>query len=140
LTRADLERVYYLKKDLEYWQERRANLEADIAPPIKNIDGMPFAHTNAITDPTQDKAIKLAQTARVIDGKINEIQIAIAEIEKFILSLDDPLLRQIIIRRCVQCMTWAEVARTIGNQSADTVRQIYHRFVTTQISKNGAKK
>ena len=132
MTRADLERLYYLKRDLMMWQQRRAELEADIAPPIKNIDGMPHSQTNKITNPTQDKAIRLAQATKIIDGKINEIQITIAEIETFIISINDPFIRQIIEYRCVYCMSWDMVARQIGNHcKAETIRQAYHRFVKT---------
>lgn len=69
------------------WQRIRNNYELDIAPPIKNFDGMPFSQTFNISNPTEDKAIKLEEATRIIDGKIAEIQHAIREIELFIANI-----------------------------------------------------
>jgi len=134
MTRKELESVYYLKKQLRMWQGRIAELQADIAISSKPIDGMPFANTNEVTSPTETKAIELVEVAKVIEGKISEIKITIAEIEKFIVNVDDPIISQILEYRCIKLMTWNEIAIKLGaSYSAENARQMYHRYITANL-------
>lgn len=111
------------------WQTRLANLQADIALSPKPLDGMPYSKTNSTGNPTQDKAIRLAELSKIIEGKISEIQISIADIEEYIMSIDDSMIRQIIEYRCCKLMPWEEVARYLGDgYTSESVRQIYHRY------------
>lgn len=113
------------------WQERLAELQSDIALNSKVIDGMPFANTNAVTNPTEQKAIKLMEVAKVIEGKISEIKITVADIEAFIMGIDDSVIRQIIEYRCVKCMNWRDISAKLGSvYTEENVRQMYHRFVS----------
>jgi hypothetical protein len=130
MTRKDLEQVYHLNNELKMWQRRLAELQADIALSPKVLDGMPFSKTNKVGSPTEEKAIRLAEMARVIEGKISEIQIALTDIETFILSVDDSLTRQILEYRCCKLKSWSEVADNLGEgYTAESARQIYHRFM-----------
>lgn len=130
MTRKKLEQVYHLNKELAMWQRRLAELQADIALSPKVIDGMPYSKTNAVGSPTEVKAIRLADLASVIEGKISEIQIALIDIEIFISSIDDSLTRQIIEYRCCKLKSWQQVADLLGNgYTAEAVRQTYHRFL-----------
>lgn len=130
MSRKELERIFYLKKELSMWQDRLRELQYDIALSPKVIDGMPFQNTNSTSDPTQQKAIRLAEVSNVIKGKIAEIQFSIAEIERFIISIDDSLIRMIIEYRCVNLLKWEEIAGRLGEgYTAESVRQTYHRFV-----------
>lgn len=113
MTRKELEQVYWLKKELRMWQERKLELELDVAPPVKQITGMPFANTNEVNSPTEEKAIKLTECTKVIDGKIAEIKLAIKTVEKYILGLDDPFMRYLIECRCVRLMKWEEIAQLL---------------------------
>lgn len=130
MTRDELESIYCLKKELRMWQERLAELQSDIALNSKVIDGMPFANTNAVNNPTEQKAIKLMEVAKVIEGKISEIKITVADIENFIMGIDDSVIRQIIEYRCVKCMSWRDISAKLGSMyTEENVRQMYHRFV-----------
>lgn len=130
MTRQELERIFCLKKELIMWQDRLRELQYDIALSPKVLDGMPFQHTNTTSDPTQQKALRLAEVSNVIQGKIAEIQFAIAEIEEFIISIDDSLIRMIVEYRCVMLMKWDEIAIELGDgYTEESVRQTYHRFV-----------
>ena len=130
MRRKDLEQVYYLKKELHQWQMELARLQEQIATESKPIDGMPFTKTNKLSFPVEDKAIRLEETSKIIDGRISEIKLAIAEIDRYILSIDDPVISQIVFNRCVNCMKWDKVAKSLGNGYTDeSCRQIYCRFV-----------
>lgn len=130
MTRKELESVFCLKKELRMWQDRLVELQADIALSPKVLDGMPFQHTNSTSNPTEMKAIRLSEVAKVIEGKISEIQYTINEIEVFITSLDDSIMRQILEYRCIKLYNWNDVAARLGSSYTDeNVRQMYHRFV-----------
>ena len=128
MTRKELERVYFLKRELKMWEKRLEELYADISQDTKAADGMPHSVTNNVSSPTESKAIQIADHIDMIKGKQAEIRIAIREVEAFIVGIDDPLIRQIVELRCAYCMTWDEVANRIGsNTSAENMRLIYHR-------------
>ena len=130
MTQTDLEKIFYLKKELRMWQRRLADLQADIALGNKQLNGMPRSATNAVNKPTEDKAIKIEEVTRIIEGKISEIQYAISEVDEYILSIEDPLIRLLLRCRCCELMSWDEVAIELGgNHTAESVRQMYHRFV-----------
>ena len=137
MTRKELERVYFLKRELKMWEKRLEELYADISQDTKAADGMPHSVTNNVSSPTESKAIQIADHIDMIKGKQAEIRIAIREVEAFIVSIDDPLIRQIVELRCAYCMTWDEVADRIGsNTSAENMRLIYHRFIKSKFETN----
>ena len=137
MTRKELERVYFLKRELKMWEKRLEELYADISQDTKAADGMPHSVTNNVSSPTESKAIQIADHIDMIKGKQAEIRIAIREVEAFIVGIDDPLIRQIVELRCAYCMTWDEVANRIGsNTSAENMRLIYHRFIKSKFETN----
>ena len=132
MTRKDLERVYYLKKELKIWERRYNELIADVTQDTPSADGMPFANTNNVTRPTERKAVEIADHVERIRKHKQKIAAAIREAEAFILTIEDPFTRQIVKLRCVDCMSWNEVAYVCGpGTTAECVRQFYHRFIQT---------
>lgn len=130
MKRAELERIVTLKKELKMWQNRRDEIEESLAVSAQQIDGMPFANTNEIHSTTEDMALRLMECAEAIDQKIAEIQKAVYEAEKFILSLGDTKIRQIVELRCVGGRYFEDIAKYLGDgYTADSVRQTYHRFM-----------
>ena len=131
MTRKDLEKIYWLKRELKMWEDRLHELEADMAPDTPPHDGMPHSVTNAVKSPTEDKAIAIADHYSIIAGKAAELRMAIKEVETFIVNIEDPIVRQIIEYRCVKLKAWDDIADCMGRpNTAENVRQTYHRFVT----------
>jgi hypothetical protein len=61
-----------------------------------------------------------------------EIQIAesLKAVEEFIASIDDGYVRNIVIHRVVDRLSWAEIADLVARGgSPDSVRKIYERFL-----------
>ncbi len=132
MTRKDLERVYYLKRELLMWQKRHEELLADMSQDSVQSDGLPHSVTNKITRPTENKAVLLADHAELIREHMQKIGLAILEVESFIATIEDPLIRQIVENRCVKCMSWREVAEQCDDgTTAECVRQTYNRFIKT---------
>ena len=133
MTRNDLEKVYYLKKELEMWRKRYEELVADMSQDTVAADGLPHSVTNNIGRPTENKAILIADHVELIREHMQKIGLAIREVEQFVATIDDPLIRQIVTLRCVDCLSWGEVAERIGNTAtAENTRLIYHRFIKTK--------
>ena len=129
MTKKELEQIYFLRRELMMWQDRLSELQADIALSPKVMDGMPYSRTNSVTSPTEQKAIRLAEVRKIVEGKLSEIQVAVADIEEYIMSIEDSMIRQIIEYRCCMLMSWEEVTINLGDgYTAESVRQIYHRF------------
>lgn len=126
ITKEELESVYYLQKELAMWEKRKEELEADIALSGIASDGMP--HGNSVGSPTERKAIKLMETATVIEGKKTEIKLTIADIEKFIMNIDDPKIRMIIEYRCTMCMKWEDIGKLLSYDRT-TVAKMYKDFI-----------
>ena len=130
MTRKDLEKVYFLKRELKMWEKRLEELYADISQDSVAADGMPHSVTNKVSCPTESKAIQIADHIDLIRGKQAEIRVAIREVEAFIVGIEDPFVRQIVELRCIELKSWAEVASQVSkNATEENVRQIYHRFL-----------
>ncbi len=130
ITKSNLNRIYYLSRELEMWKRRLQELEADIPPNSKPNDGMPHANTNAVKSPTEDKAIKLAELAEKIKEQVIRIETAKLEMEALILQMEDPILKQAIEYHCIKLMSWKDTAAHIGgSQTPEGIRKLYSRYM-----------
>jgi len=112
------------------WKKRYKELVADMSQDTVAADGLPHSVTNSIGRPTENKAILIADHVELIREHMQKIELAIREVEQFVATIDDPLTRQIVKLRCVDCMRWDEVAEQIGRTATgENVRQMYHRFL-----------
>ena len=127
-TKSELSQIFYLNKELQMWQREKERLEGKIGASSQVTNGMP--HGYGASDPTGNLAQELAQCHLMISCKCVELQIQRNKIIRYIEELEDSLLRQIMFYRCVSCMNWHEVAKTIGgNTTSNSVRMAFNRFV-----------
>lgn len=128
MTRKELSQVYYLKRELKMWEQKLSDLRSQSLVKAQQISGMPFANTNEITDATFEHVSRIMELQADIDVFRLNIEKKIAEIERYIQTLDDSLLRQIIEYRCCQCKTWQATAMMIGyGTSAESCRKYFDR-------------
>lgn len=83
---------------------------ADIAPPIKVLDGMPYSLTNKISSMTEDKAVRLSAVRRDIDKTTKEIKSCLGDLER--IKKDN--VRQMIVLRYLCAYDW----RTVRDKAA----------------------
>lgn len=129
MTRKEVSQLYYLTKELAMWQEKYKELENSIrvSAPATDSDGIRASGTNS--DKVGNLAVDIADTKKIIEGKIAEIQIRKCEILKWINTLEDSYTRQIVQYRCVDLMTWERVAIKVGGgNTADSVRMAFNRL------------
>lgn len=96
----------------------------------QNIDGMPFQHTNETSDKVADTAIDIVGKTEVVKKIKADIEKHKEEVYRYIATVDDSILRQIIKYRCIDLMSWAKVARMIGGgNTADGLRMMFNRSI-----------
>lgn len=128
MNKRDLKQVYYVKKEIKMWQEKLKELE-DISLKSPKLDGMPKAPGKS--NPTANKAEEIAETKEIIEELEYRALKEAKRIYEYIRNLDDSLMRQIIIYRCIELKTWTEVADAIGGgNTEDSVRKRYERHLS----------
>ena len=127
MTKAELEQIYYLNRELKLWETELERVRC------KSLVGSPLpgnSHGSGVSDKVADRAERIIELENRIIAKRDEIQRLRDEAIAYIESIPDSLTRQIIYYRCVSLMSWRKVAYEIGgNNSPDGVRMIYNRFM-----------
>lgn len=128
MTRKELSQVYYLKKELLMWEEKLEELRAESLIGSQKCDGMPFTQTNGISDKTFEHISRIMELQADIETFRLNIEKKIEEIERYIMTLDDSLMRQIIEYRCCQLKSWKDVSLMIGyGTTEESVRKYFNR-------------
>lgn len=126
VTKKDLQKLKYLDSDLRVLRRHLRQLEASLGISAMPSDGQP--HGNKIGRPTEEQALQLAHIVDQIRSREAMIAKVKREVWSFVLKLDDPLLRQIIILRFIDGKSWFKVAEEVGGDvSADGCRMIFNR-------------
>ena len=127
MTKAELEQIYYLNRELKLWETELERVRC------KSLVGSPLpgnSHGSGVSDKVADRAERIIELENRIIAKRDEIQRLRDEAVEYIYSIPDSLTRQIIYYRCVSLMSWRRVAYEVGgNNSPDGVRMIYNRFM-----------
>lgn len=128
MNRKELSQVYFLRKELKMWEQKLEDLKSKSLISSKAPDGMPFQNTGSVSDKTFDYISQIMELQSDIDVFRLRIEVVVQNIEHYIMTLDDSLLRQIIEYRCCQCKTWAQTAAMIGaGTTEDSIRKYFDR-------------
>lgn len=128
MDKKELNQIYYLEKEIDMWRKALSRIQSRSLLPSQEITGMPFGSG------ISDKVGNLATSEVDITNKIEELQKKVYEEQyrllKYIETIEDSLMRQIMYHRHVLCMKWNEVAMTIGGgNTEDSVRKAHDRFL-----------
>lgn len=131
MTKQDLEQIFYLERELKKDKERLLKLETMATKSTQSINGMPF--TTDISDKTGRYGTEIAEQAKLIQWKMEEYVLFQNRILKFINSIDDSLVRQIMKGKYIDRLSWTKIALDVGgNNTAGSVRMIHNRFLKKQ--------
>ena len=124
----ELSKYYKLHERLERNREMLSSLYAAAGPGAQVITGMP--HAPGVSDKVGDLAAELWD----LQSKIDYLEQRCAEekkkLEKYIGGIKDDQTRMIFRLRFIHCMTWPQVAETIGGRNtANSVKLICHRYL-----------
>ena len=128
MTLQELSKYYKLHERLERNREMLSSLYVAAGPGAQVINGMP--HAPGVSDKVGDLAAELWD----LQSKIDYLEQRCAEekkkLEKYIGGIKDDQTRMIFRLRFIHCMTWPQVAETIGGRNtANSVKLICHRYL-----------
>ena len=127
MTAKELSQLYYLNREIEQDERRLAELEAAATRSTTRAAGLPhmrgFADKTALAAEIADIRTMIEANQKLCVAKYNQLM-------RFIMDVDDSLMRQILKLRHVNGLNWRQVARSIGgNNTEDSVRMAHKRFL-----------
>ena len=129
MTKKELSQLYWINREIEQYKERLAELEAAARGVTSKISGLP--HVSGIADKTAIAA-EIADTKAIIKAKIDISVVAYNRLNRYIASVDDSLIRQILSLRYIDGLPWQGVADEIGGgNTEDSVRMAHNRYLRT---------
>ena len=128
MTKKELKNLYYLKKEIVAQKKRIKELE--------NLATSCTAKVTELTNKTEviDKvgkyAVEIADLKRLLDLNLKKRFYELVRLDKFIQTIDDPLIRLIAIYRFEKDMSWTQIAIALGgNNKAESVRKKIYRYL-----------
>lgn len=126
MTLKELSQYYYLKREIEIYENKIMLLECKATSTTQSVTGMP--HASGVSDKVGDNATEIAFYHSQIELNklkcINELK----RLDRYIRSIDDSLTRQIFELRFKDRLKWEDVASTIGS-SEYSVKHICYRYI-----------
>lgn len=127
MTRKEMSQLYYLNREIERDKMRLAELEAAATSVTPKITGLP--HIGSVSNKTAIAA-EIADLRTIIDARVRMCVAMYNRINRYIATIDDSLMRQIITLRYIEGLPWHQVAAHIGgNNTADSVKKMCYRFL-----------
>jgi hypothetical protein len=129
VTKKELSQVYWLKKEIEMQTKQLEEFENLATSCSRFITGMP--RIPGFRDKISEYAAEIADLKSLIDLNIKKCFFEFNRINRYINSVDDSLVRQILSLRYIGGMSWRKVAFSVGGRNTeDTVRMIHNRFLS----------
>ena len=134
MTRQKLKQIRHLKREIELLEEQILNLEAGIVTDKVrgSLPHHPWIETTFHITGFDRKELsqKMEQLKRRLQRRVDDLIELRTEIIEFVEGIDDSLLRQVIILRHVNGLTWEQVAAEIGSGTTwNSLRMMHDRFL-----------
>lgn len=126
-TKKDLSQLYYLKREIRNDEQRLIELESAATSITQTISDMPGSGRKS--DKTAIGA-EIADLKSIIRAKKEMCIAHYNQIMRYVASVDDSLMRQIITYRHLDMMKWRDIAQKIGGgNTEDGLRKAYTRYL-----------
>ena len=126
MSRDDYIQLCYMRRDLEKMVQLYEFLCADIAPPIKVLDGMPYSLTNAVNSMTEDKAVTLSAVKTNIDDTVERIRVTLGDLGR----VKHDYVRQMIVLRFLCAYDWQTIKdKTNTDKTVNNIRNTVNYYV-----------
>lgn len=128
MDRKTLEQYGHLKREIAMWERKLKQLE-EMSKAKAQPTYMLGGRSGLVSDPTGAAGMKNAEIEEVIAGLKAEAEITRKNIIIYIATLEDSYTRQLINYRCLELLSWPEIAKRIGgNNTADSLRMQFNRL------------
>lgn len=133
MTRQKLKQIRHLKREIELLEDQILNLEAGIVTDKVrgSLPHHPWIETSfKITGfDREELGQKMERLKRKMQRRVDDLLELREEILEFVESIDDSLLRQVIILRHVNGLTWDQVAAEVGGgNTGNTLQKMHDRY------------
>ena len=99
---------------------------ADILPPIKVLDGMPYSQTNDVSSMSEIKAIRLVELVEEINGLCDDVIAMLHNID----DVKNEPARYFIQLRYICAFDWKDIkAKTNTDRSTEYIRSVCNYYV-----------
>lgn len=127
MNEKELSQLRFLNREIEREKKRLAELEAAAAGVSVNIKGLP--HIGMAADKTTIAA-EIADCKAVIEAKVQACIAEYNRLNRYIATVDDSLMREILMLRFVEGLSWEDVAYNLGGRNkAESIKKRYFRFL-----------
>ena len=127
MTKKELSQLYWLNREIDNNKKRLAELEDAATDTSFKITGLP--HVAGISDKTAIAA-EIADTKAIIKAKTDISVVEYNRLNRYIASVDDSLMRQILTYRHINGLSWKQVAENVGGgNTEDSVRKAHNRYL-----------
>ena len=128
VSKKELSQLYYLSREIEQDRKRLEELEAAAQRSTPQITGMPRAA--GFGDKVGKYAAEIADLRGMIEQKVQRCWHELKRLNRYIASVEDSQMRQILTLRYINHMTWQQVASAMGNyNTADNLRMQHNKFL-----------
>lgn len=128
MTLRELSVYYKLCEQLERNREMLSSLCAKAGPGAQVLTGMP--HTPGVSDKVSGLAIEIGELKERIAQIEMDCEREKRKLEKYVGNIQDDQTRMIFRLRFLRCMTWSQVADTIGGKNSErSVKAICYRYL-----------
>lgn len=128
MTLKELSQLYYLNREIEMDKKRLLELEARAVSCSAQLTGMPNAP--GVSDRVGRYAAEIVDLKGIIEAKLQQCIYERSRLERYIMGIDDSLLRQIFTYRFINGLPWAQVAACIGGGNNEgNVRALCYRYL-----------
>lgn len=128
LTKKELSQLYWLNREIEHDKERLAELEAiAVSSTSGGITGMP--HGSGVSNKICDCVADIADLKALIELNIQKCWYELNRLNRYIQSVEDSEIRQILALRYVNGLSWYQVAANLGYADESVPRKRHNRFL-----------
>ena len=120
--------MYYLKKEIKEQQRRIAELEAAATNCSTKITGLPSG--KGISDKIGNYAAQIADLKALLDLNLKKCFYEFNRLNRYIEEVDEPLMKQIMIYRFENQMSWMQIEKAMGGKNrAESLRKKLYRYL-----------
>ncbi len=134
MTRQKLKQIRHLKREIELLQEQILRLDTEVVTDkVRGSDpNFPWAPKSFYIAGFDQAELsqKMERLKKKMQRRVDDLLELRTEIIEFVEGIDDSLLRQVIILRHVNGLSWEQVAAEIGSGTTwNSLRMMHDRFL-----------
>ena len=128
MTSRELKNLYYLKKEIKEQQRRIAELEAFATNCSTKITGLP--NGKGVSDKIGNYAAQIADLKALLALNLKKCFYEFNRLNRYIEEVDEPLMKQIMIYRFENQMSWMQIEKAMGGKNrAESLRKKLYRYL-----------